>query len=552
MSPVAAPGYLGTLVCFAARALSRRRNESAQTAVTMDNSNQRQLKVLICEDNSVDAEICLHELRRAGFEPVFHRVETEDDLMDALKRETWHIVLSDFRMPKLRAMEALRHLRESEVEIPFIIVTGSIDEETAVSCLKEGADDYVLKDNTARLGPAVQSALQVFHESRRRRELEHELRQSQKLEAVGRLAAGVAHDFNNLLTVIHGYSEDILKVAGKEEVREAARQVLSASERATQLTSRLLGFGRKKPLELTVLDPSALIEEIRGFLSRSLQEGIEFKFKAESTGRVMADAGLLEQVLLNLAINASDAMPSGGSFRISTADLEVGFDEARELAVEPGRYVRILVEDSGEGIAAADLDKVFEPFYTTKGPAQGSGLGLSTAYGILRQCQGTIRVESEVGSGTRFELFLPVTEIEVEGVADPVPPKSVGEGERFTVLVVEDERAVRRLLASILTKHGFEVLESESGNEALEGFGERTDIGLVVCDVAMPGLSGPEFFYRFTKERPGLRFLFVSGCAADTYSELIGLPNASFLPKPFGSEQLMAAIYSTLSDRILR
>ena len=518
----------------------------------MDDSNQQQLKVLICEDNSVDVEICLHELRRAGFEPHFHRVETEDDLMEALKRESWHIVLSDFRMPKLRAMEALRRLRESEVEIPFIIVTGSIDEETAVSCLKEGADNYVLKDNTARLGPAVQAALRVFDERRRRRELEHELRQSQKLEAVGRLAAGVAHDFNNLLTVIHGYTEDILRVAGKEEVREAARQVLSASERATQLTSRLLGFGRNKPLKLAALDPSVLIEGIRGFLDRSLRDGVEFKFESGSSSCVLADAGLLEQVLLNLAINSSDAMPSGGSFRVSTADCDVGPEEARELAVEPGKFVRVLVEDSGEGIASANLDKVFEPFYTTKGPAQGSGLGLSTAYGILRQCQGAIRVQSEVGCGTCFELYLPATDQVEGGAAEPASPESRGESRRCTVLVVEDERAVRRLMVSILTKNGFEVLHSESGNDALDSFGDRTDIGLVLCDVAMPGLSGPEFFERFTKERPGLRFLFVSGCAADTYSELSGLPNASFLPKPFGSQQLMSAIASTLSDRILR
>ncbi len=514
----------------------------------VENTKAKLLNVLICEDDPVDAEICLHELRRAGFDLRFQRVETEDELIASLKREKFDIVLSDFRMPRLRAMEALKRVRESENEVPFIIVTGSIDEETAVSCLKEGADDYVLKDNAARLGPAVQAALNAFGERRKRRELEQQLRQSQKLEAVGRLAAGVAHDFNNLLTVIHGYSEDILKVAGQEQVRESARQVLAASERATELTSRLLGFGRKKPLQLEVLVPSELIEELRSLLERLLTESVRFEFYRKSEARVFADEGLLEQVLLNLAINARDAMQGGGLFEIRTSDIELDSVAAEELDVEPGKFVRILVRDSGTGIEPEILDKIFEPFFTTKGPSQGTGLGLSTAYGTIRQNKGAIQVESEAGNGTRFAIYLPVTDQPLKASSTADAQLSAQGKERFTVLVVEDERAVRRLMTSVLAREGFEVLEAQSGDEALDQFGAREDIGLVLCDLGLPGISGTEFFERFTANRPGLRFLFVSGCAAETYSTLIDLPNSTFLPKPFGAKRLLSAIDSALSD----
>ena len=206
------------------------------------------------------------------------------------------------------------------------------------------------------------------------------------------------------------------------------------------------------------------------------------------------------------------------------------------------------MEDSGLGIAAENLDKVFEPFFTTKESAQGTGLGLSTAYGILRQSNGAIQVESEPGKGTRFALYLPITDQAVIPSVASESAQVLSEGKRCTVLVVEDERTVRRLMTSMLSREGFEVLEAESGDEALSVFGDREDIGFVLCDLAMPGLSGTEFRDEFTRDRPGLRFLFVSGCAAETHTNLMDLPNSSFLPKPFGLKRLLAAVNMALSD----
>ncbi|MEP7028404.1 MAG: PAS domain S-box protein [Candidatus Eisenbacteria bacterium] len=379
---------------------------------------------------------------------------------------------------------------------------------------------------------------------------EAELRQFQKMEAIGRLAGGVAHDFNNLLTVIRGYMDLLLaRLPENEPARDDAMQVARAADRAAELTGQLLAFSRSRPISGALVDLNQVVGEFLPMLRRTLGENIEVVAELDSDlGLVSADAGQIGQVLLNLALNARDAMPEGGVLTVGTdnAELDAGYP-GTHVPLPPGPYVRLSVGDTGIGMDEETRARVFEPFFTTKGPGQGTGLGLSTAYGIVRQHDGAIWIYSEPGHGTTVRLFLPRVYEDFTAPAPPPPPVAAALGGE-TILLVEDENAVRHVARRLLETRGYRVLEAEGGDAALAIARQGgQSIDLLLTDVIMPGMNGREVAEAVRALRPGLRVLYVSGHSGEVLNRLGGLgPGAHFLTKPFSTTELCDAVRRAL------
>ena len=378
-----------------------------------------------------------------------------------------------------------------------------------------------------------------------REQLEGQLRQSQKMEALGRLAGGVAHDFNNLLTVIKGHSElllDRMKVA--DAFYGSTQQIMKTADRAASLTRQLLAFSRMQVLQPRILDLNTLVADMSKLLRRLVREDIEFSFRlGDSLGRVKADPGQIEQVLLNLTVNASDAMPQGGKLTIETKKLKV--DGAYALARPPlrlGHYVQLVVTDTGHGMDAATMSRIFEPFFTTKESGKGTGLGLATVYGVVSQSGGFIWVESSPGNGARFEIYLPRVSEKEEAVSyERASGRSRGGSE--TVLVVEDEDEVRALASEFLSSAGYSVLTAKDGLEALE-ISERLGgaIQLLLTDVVMPKMRGTELAQEMKARFPRLRVVYMSGYLEQDPCCAAILEKAIVLQKPFSRDSLVREI----------
>jgi two-component system, cell cycle sensor histidine kinase and response regulator CckA len=381
--------------------------------------------------------------------------------------------------------------------------------------------------------------------------LEAQLTQAQKMNAVGRLAGGVAHDFNNLLTIITSYSEMALdEIAPGTALASKIQEVLLAAQRAAELTRQLLAFSRKQPRALRVADLNGVIAGIAKTLSRLIGEDIEFSFMpGAGLGRVRVDPVQIEQILMNLASNARDAMPQGGHFRIETSNVFLNdcYVAAKHVDIPVGRYALISVSDNGEGIAPEHLPHIFEPFYTTKLSGQGTGLGLATVYGIVKQNKGFIWAYSEVAKGTVFKIYLPSVERSAAPEVAEVKIQAAARGTE-TILVVEDEPAVRRASTEFLALQGYCVLEAKDGLDALAVAKRHSSpIHLVVTDVVMPNLSGGEMAEQIRHLRPGIKVLFVSGYAGRTVLDhkVIDV-DSNFLQKPYTLKQLAAKIRDVL------
>ncbi|MHB8399322.1 MAG: response regulator [Candidatus Limnocylindrales bacterium] len=638
------------------------------------------LRVLIVEDSEDDAELLLRELRHGGYEPTYARVETAATLSAELAARAWDIVFSDFSMPQFDAFDALALLRSTGLDVPFIIVSGTIGEDRAVAAMKAGAHDYVLKDNLARLVPAVEreleqagqrrvqrqteealrharatearlgqlldessdeihildaetlrfvqtnatarrhlgysedelrrmtpadlqsefsvdaiaallrplragerDELQIEASERRkdgssypveirlrfarsedppvfvvivrditeRQQLESQLRQSQKLEAVGQLAGGIAHDFNNILTAIRGYAEFARRGLEADPGRAAdLDEVIANADRAAALVRQLLAFSRRQVLAPQVLEPAEIVAGIAPMLRRLLGEHIELATNARpDTGQVKVDPSQLEQVIVNLAVNARDAMPAGGALTIELGNVELDAAYAADHPeVNAGPFVLLAVSDTGSGMDAATRLHIFEPFFTTKEVGQGTGMGLATVYGIVRQSGGSIFVYSEPGAGTTFRIYFPRITAELPAaLAEPVAvrPSTVGSE---TILLVEDESAVRAFGRRALESEGYTVLAAASGAGALTlAASHAGPIALLVTDVIMPGLQGHQLAVQLTAARPELRVLYVSGFTENSVTHH-GAPDrdVAFLPKPFSADGLCSAVRAVL------
>jgi signal transduction histidine kinase len=508
------------------------------------------LNILVVEDSEDDCRLAIRELERAGYEVRHVRTETEAGLRGALEAGRWDLVLSDYNVPGFKGTAALTVVRELQPSLPFLFVSGTIGEETAVAAMRAGANDYVMKSNLARLAPAVERELREAAARHERNELENQLRQSQKMEAVGRLAGGVAHDFNNLLTAIMGYGQLMtMRMKADDPAHRDAEEILKAATRASFLTRQLLAFSRREVVQPQVVDLNPIVEDMSKMLGRLIGESVDLAVvTSPDLWWIKADPGHMEQVVMNLAVNARDAMPDGGRLTIETSNIDLGEAYVGEhVGLDPGPYVLLAVTDTGTGMDEETKAQIFEPFFTTKGRDSGTGLGLSTVYGIVQQWGGAIQVYSEPGWGSSFKVYLPRASEEARRATAREEPAEVPRGTE-TVLVVEDQDAVAAVMRASLQLYGYQVLEAHNGSEALVR-AERYDepIHLVVTDIVMPVMGGPELATRIREVRPATKILFISGFSERAYSAHgTAEPGVAFLQKPFMPETLARKVREVL------
>jgi PAS domain S-box-containing protein len=398
----------------------------------------------------------------------------------------------------------------------------------------------------------VRGIMAVLEDLSPRRQLEERLLHSQKMEAIGRLAGGVAHDFNNLLTAITGHTQILLEsVPDSKSERADLLEIDRAAARAASLTKQLLAFSRKQVLQPAVLELNALVSGIERMLRRLIGADVQLVTVLDpGAGRIKADPNQIEQVIMNLVVNARDAMPEGGTIIIETSNVQIGEqDAAAHGGAAPGDYVQLAITDSGVGMDRDTMSHIFEPFFTTKEAGKGTGLGLSTVYGIISQSGGHVWALSEPGQGTIFKVLLPRVETRTAAPVTATERRGVSGWE--TILLVEDEPAVRALARRVLQRYGYHVLAAGSGEEAL-AIAEREpgDIHLVVTDVVMPGLSGREVAQHFAQTRPGSAVLFTSGYTPDDIMRhRVIAEGAPFLQKPFTPAVLAAKVREVLDGK---
>ena len=394
------------------------------------------------------------------------------------------------------------------------------------------------------------AAFGTFIDITKEMNLESQLRQSQKMEAIGTLAGGIAHDFNNILTVLVGYGTLLqMKIEKTNPLRLYADQIVSASQKATSLTQSLLAFGRRQPITLKPQNINAVVRGTESLLKRLITEDISLVTDLTREDMVvMADSTQIDQILFNLVTNARDAMPQGGVLKITTdiVELSRGFVLANGFG-ETGRYAHLAVSDTGAGMDEATMEKIYDPFFTTKGAGKGTGLGLSTVYGIVKQHNGYITVESVPGEGTTFHIYLPI--VKTEAYVEPAQPVYGGRGEK-TILVAEDEEQVRLLLRDILSQHGYTVIEAADGDDAIERFKEHDGISLVIIDSVMPKKNGREAYDMMHKIRPHVPVLFMSGYNSDVVlGKGIQERQFDFIPKPLSPHDLLSKVEQVLNHK---
>ena len=518
----------------------------------------KRLNVLHVEDSRDDSAFVLRVLRKSDLEIHLERVETANAMAEALEKRNWDIILADFALPQFSGLAALKLLQQSNKDLPFVIVSGAIGEETAVEAMKAGASDYVMKNNLARLIPVIEREIQeskVRQERRRMeealRESENKLHQAQKLEAVGRLAGGIAHDFNNILTMIIGNSDLILMERGLDaSIRESVQDIKQSVERAASLTQRLLAFSHKQVLQLRRINLNELISNLEKMLKRLIQENISFVTKLDpNTGQINADPGQIDQIIINLALNARDAMPNGGKLILETQKVFLDGGYCRQHpGVAPGSYVLLAVSDTGHGMDEETKDHIFEPFFTTKGVGKGTGLGLSIVYGIVKQSGGNIWVYSEPEHGTIFKIYLPQIE-EDENRKEAVYQKQELKGGKETILLVEDEKGLRKVVCKLLQRYGYTITQASNGDEALETIAKsgQGEIDLLITDVIMPGMGGKDLSEKLHDKYPELKVLYISGYTDNSIVHNGVLEErVAFLQKPFSVQNLTQKVREVL------
>jgi len=509
--------------------------------------------VLVVEDSEDDTSLLLRELCRGGYELTFERVDTPAGMSAALDNKEWDLVICDYSMPHFSGMDALSLLRAKGSEAPFIFLSGTIGEETAIAALKQGAQDYVMKDNLKRLLPAIQRELHEAEQQRERKRLEQQVQELRKFEAIGRLAGGIAHDFNNALGVILGWAQlGYDNVTANSPLRESFERIRDQAQRSAGLTRQLLAFARRQVLQPRNVNLNDLVSRMTGLLETAIGEQTELKIAlTPGLQATMADPTQIEQVLMNLCLNARDAMPQGGCIVIGTSNVEIGEDFCRTHPYgHPGRYVLLSVSDTGVGMDAATLDRIFEPFFTTKEMGRGTGLGLATVYGTVKQHRGFVNVYSELGQGTTFHVYLPASSGSSVAI-ELATSEDTQKGGTETILVAEDHEELRELVRETLASQGYSVILATNGRDAVRMFKANSEeIRLVVLDVVMPFLSGPEAHSQMCAIRSDLPVIFMSGHVAESVSLNSRITaGAAFLQKPCTPQTLSRTVRNTLDAK---
>jgi len=511
--------------------------------------NHERIRTLLVEDEPSAVRLIqetLAEAKAVGFE-----LTHVDHLSDALKllgREDFDVVLLDLSLPDSQGLEALVKAQAQSPGVPIVILTSLDDETVALKAVQEGAQDYLVKGPLANalLVRSVRYAIE-------RKRLEEQLLHSQKMESLGRLAGGVAHDINNLLTPILGYAQlGTMELPADHPALSCLQEIQVNAQRAATFTRQLLAFSRRQVVELKVISLNDLILDADKMLRRLIGEDIELvTLPASRLGLVKVDPGQMEQVLMNLAVNARDAMPNGGKLTIKTGDVTVAQSTARRHPQVPaGEYVTLTVSDTGVGMTEETKTHLFEPFFTTKEKGKGTGLGLSTCYGIIRQHGGFISISSELGHGTNVQVYLPRAE---SGSTPQHQPSETGQLPRGkeTILLVEDEPAVRELVARVLRNQGYTLLQAANGDEGLRVARQHgpQKIHLLLTDVVMPLMGGTELAQRMRALNPQAKVLFTSGYTDDTLLHH-GVPESGmeFLQKPFTPSALARKVRAVLDS----
>jgi signal transduction histidine kinase len=512
------------------------------------------IRVLLVEDDAEDyilTQKILNDNGRATFELTW--VKSYEAAMEAL-RGSYDVCLVDYHLGAESGVTLIERAIAEGFCGPMILLTGVGDHDIDVEAMKAGAADYLVKDQVTPqlMERVIRHSMERKSAAATLRRSEEQLRQSQKMDAIGSLAGGVAHDFNNLLSVILSYSE--LLAAGLKSGDPMRADLLDINEaglRAAELTRQLLAFSRQQILLPTVIDLNAIFSGMESMLRRVLGEDVELTWlPADALAKIMADHGQIEQVIMNLVVNARDAMPSGGRLSIETSNVCLtANDAAQHAGAKPGMHVKLVVGDTGVGMDKATQARVFEPFFTTKAPGKGTGLGLSTVFGIVQQSGGAIWADSQLGKGTTFTTYFPVTDNVASSTFVPPPaaePYSLRGSE--TLLVVEDEERVRVLARTILRKYGYEVLEAGSGGDALiVSEQHQARIDLLLTDVVMPRISGPQLAARLLATRPDIKVLYMSGYFAGSTLQPDGHGTAAaFLQKPITPETLVRQVREAL------
>jgi two-component system, cell cycle sensor histidine kinase and response regulator CckA len=507
------------------------------------------LRLLLIEDSENDAALLLRELRRGNYDVQMERVDEAPDLEAAFQKQTWDLIISDFSMPHFSGPDALRMLKSAGSEIPFIFVSGTIGEETAVAALRDGAQDYLMKTNLKRLVPAVQRALQEAEDRKHRKKMEQQVQLLQKFEAIGKLAGGIAHDFNNVIGAILGWAEMGCTEEPPGTVsHDRFQKIRDQANWAARLTSQLLAFARRQRLQPLKTDLNNLVVEGVSLLRRVIGEHIEVRVVTAPDLRiVMIDPAQIEQVLMNLCLNARDAMPNGGRLIIETQNFEIDQEFCRMHSyARTGSFDLLSVSDTGVGMDAATAERVFEPFFTTKETGKGTGLGLATVYGIVKQHEGFIHLYSEPGKGTTFRIYLPAS----SGAAKPREPErseQILKGTE-TILLAEDNEGLQEAAVEMLQKLGYRVVPASNGAEAVQIFTENPGkFDLLILDVVMPKVSGPEALSQMIAVRSDLRVIFSTGYTAEAASlNSLADQGASFLQKPYSMKNLSQTVRGSL------
>lgn len=518
------------------------------TSKNGSSSQQTLYRALIVEDSPSDRLLmvsALSESRQTAFE--LTECDRLESAIAALETTKFDVIVTDLGLPDCEGVDTVRRLVKAAAGTPIVVVTVLDDDEVGAMAMQEGAVDYLVKGEVE--GRMLARTLRFAVERSR---IEEQMRHAQRMESLGVLAGGIAHDFNNLLMVVRGNAE--LQQRWKVDnpkVERASNQILKAADRASTLTRQLLAFGRRERIHLSTIGLNATISEFVKLIKRLLGPTIDLRVSlSEEEISVSADPSLLEQVIMNLSVNARDAMPDGGMLEIESSVLFIAPDRAGGVPpAGPGPYASLIVRDRGHGMDPELMARIFEPFFTTKSMGRGTGLGLSTSFGIVRQHRGAIEVNSELGVGTEFNVLIPLASTAEEKQEVETSTLPAGHGER--ILVVDDEQMVRELAVSFLEMHGYEVKQAESGAEVIRRWDELEDaVDLVVTDLIMPeGVSGRDLGTWLFEHKPELKVIYCSGFSRPHLNRKFKLrENVNFLPKPYSVGQLLGLVSRVLGE----
>ena len=513
------------------------------------------VKILLIDDDEDDYFITseyLLDIERQSYD--LEWVDNYKDGYERIAQRQHHIYLIDYRLGAENGLDLLRQTVEANHPAPIILLTGQGDRDVDMEAMRAGAADYLVKSQLTPqlLERAIRYALERKREQVERINLENQLRQSQKMDAIGQMAGGIAHDFNNILTAIVSYA-GISKYLVTEEhpVYERLEGIEDAVKRAANLTRQLLAFASRQTTTSQAVDLNQLTINISRLLRRLISANIELVTDlANDLAIIQADASQLEQVLVNLVVNARDAMPDGGTLTIRTSNITLDEkDIKRYLGIVSGDYILLSITDTGIGMSDDLVSHIFEPFFTTKEKGRGTGLGLATCYGIVKRSKGTILVDSVVGEGTCFNIYLPCTMENDDERPLPIQKEQLFTGAE-TILFAEDEESVRLLVTDILRQQGYTVLHAKNGEEALSMVeGIETEIDLLLSDVVMPRMGGVELAQTIQSLNPACKILFISGYSEDAHAiQRIINTKSQFVKKPFSPGLLTEKVREVLEE----